>query len=41
MSTQTSDNNKRIVKNASHLYFCMFFFMVVSLYASRGVDDDV
>ena len=37
MSTQTSDNPKRIAKNALHLYFCMLFLMVVSLYASRGM----
>lgn len=39
MSNQTTDNNKRIVKNALLLYFRMLFFMVVSLYASWGNDD--
>lgn len=45
MSNQTSDNNKRIVKNTLLLYFRMLFIMVVSLYTSRvilsalGVDD--
>lgn len=45
MSTQTSDNNKRIVKNTLLLYFRMLFMMVVSLYTSRvilnalGVED--
>ena len=45
MSTQSSDNNKRIAKNALLLYFRMLFMMVVSLYTSRvilnalGVED--
>lgn len=45
MSTQTSDNNKRIAKNTLLLYFRMLFLMVVSLYTSRvilnalGVED--
>lgn len=39
MSTQTSDNNKQIVKNALLLYFRMLFFMVVLVYASWGNDD--
>lgn len=45
MSTQTSDNNKRIAKNTLLLYFRMFFMMAVSLYTSRvilrtlGVED--
>ena len=45
MSNQTSDNNKRIEKNALHLYFRMLFMMAVSLYTSRvilnalGVED--
>ena len=45
MSTQTSDNNKRIAKNTLFLYFRMLFMMVVSLYTSRvilnalGVED--
>lgn len=45
MSTQTSDNNKRIAKNTLLLYFRMLFMMVVSLYTSRvilnalGVED--
>lgn len=37
MSTQTSDNNKRIVKNTLLLYFRMLFMMVVSLYTSRVI----
>lgn len=45
MSPQTSDNNKRIAKNTLLLYFRMLFIMVVSLYTSRvilnelGVED--
>lgn len=45
MSTQSSDNNKRIAKNTLLLYFRMLFMMVVSLYMSRvilnalGVED--
>ncbi len=45
MSSQTSDNNKRIAKNTLLLYFRMLFMMVVSLYTSRvilnalGVED--
>ena len=45
MSTQTSNNNKRIAKNTLLLYFRMLFMMVVSLYTSRvilnalGVED--
>lgn len=45
MSTQTSDNNKRIAKNTLLLYFRMLFMMVVALYTSRvilnalGVED--
>ena len=45
MPIQTSDNNKRIVKNTLLLYFRMLFMMVVSLYTSRvilntlGVED--
>ena len=34
MSTQTSDNNKRIAKNILLLYFRMLFMLVVSLYTS-------
>ena len=37
MSTQTSDNNKRIAKNTLFLYFRMLFMMVVNLYTSRVV----
>lgn len=37
MSTQTSDNNKRIAKNTIMLYFRMFFIMAVSLFTSRVV----
>ena len=45
MSTQSSDNNKRIAKNTLQLYFRMLFMMVVLLYTSRvilnalGVED--
>ena len=45
MSTQTSDNNKRIAKNTLFLYFRMLFMMTVSLYTSRvilstlGIED--
>ena len=45
MSTQSSDNNKRIAKNTLLLYFRMIFMMVVSLYTSLvilnalGVED--
>lgn len=45
MSTQSSNNNKRIAKNTLLLYFRMLFMMVVSLYTSRvilnalGVED--
>lgn len=35
MSTQSSNNNKRIAKNTLLLYFRMLFMMVVSLYTSR------
>ena len=37
MSTQTSDNNKRIAKNTLLLYFRMLFMMVVSLYTRRVI----
>ena len=33
--SQTSDNNKRIVKNTLLLYFRMLFMMVDSLFTSR------
>lgn len=45
MSTQTSDNNKRIAKNTLLLYFRMLF-MVMVLYTNftipnvLGVEDD-
>lgn len=45
MSTQSSNNNKRIAKNTLLFYFRMLFMMVVSLYTSRvilnvlGVED--
>ena len=45
MSTQSSNNNKRIAKNTFLRYFRMLFMMVVSLYTSRvilnalGVED--
>lgn len=45
MSTQSSNNNKRIAKNTLILYFRILFMMVVSLYTSRiilnvlGVED--
>ena len=37
MSTQTSDNNKRIAKNTLLLYFRMLFMMVVSQYTIRVI----
>ena len=37
MSTQTSENNKRIAKNTLVLYFRMLFIMAVTLYTSRVV----
>lgn len=37
MSTQTSDNNKRIAKNTLLLYFRMLLIMVVTLITSRVV----
>lgn len=39
MSTQTTNNNKRIAKNTLLLYFRMLFMMVVSLYTSRVILD--
>ena len=45
MANQTSDNNKRIVKNTLLLYVWMLFTMAVSLFTSRvilntlGVED--
>ena len=45
MSTQISNNNKRISKNTLFLYFRMLFMMAVSLYTSRvilstlGIED--
>lgn len=45
MSSQTSDNNKRIAKNTLFLYFRMLFMMAISLFTSRvvlntlGVED--
>lgn len=45
MSSQTSDNNKRIAKNTLFLYFRMLFLMGIALYTSRvvlntlGVED--
>lgn len=45
MSTQSSDNNKRIAKNTLLLYVRMLFTMAVSLFTSRvilntlGVED--
>lgn len=45
MSTNTTENNKRIAKNTLLLYFRMLFTMAVSLYTSRvvlntlGVED--
>ena len=45
MSTQTSDNNKRIAKNTLLLYVRMLFTMAVSLFTSRvilntlGIED--
>lgn len=37
MPNQTSDNNKRIAKNVSFLYFRMIFLLIVGLYTSRVV----
>lgn len=39
MSTQTSDNNKRIAKNTLFLYLRMFVMMVTALFTSRIVLD--
>ena len=45
MSTQTSDNNKRIAKNTALLYFRMLFLMFIGLFTSRinlqalGIDN--
>ena len=45
MSTDSSQNNKRIAKNTLLLYFRMLFMMAVSLFTSRvvlntlGVED--
>ena len=39
MSTQSSNNNKRIVKNTLLLYFRMLFMMVGSLYTSRVIQN--
>ncbi len=45
MSTDSSQNNKRIAKNTLLLYFRMFFIMAVTLFTSRvvlsalGVED--
>lgn len=41
MSTQSSDNNKRIAKNTLLLYFRMLFMMVVSLYTSRVIQNEL
>ena len=38
MSSQSSDNNKRIAKNTLLLYFRMLFMMAVSLYASHTIN---
>lgn len=37
MSTQSSNNNKRIAENTLLLYFRMLFMMVVSLYTNRVI----
>lgn len=37
MSTNTTENNKRIAKNVSYLYFRMVFLLLVGLYTSRVV----
>lgn len=39
MSTQTSDNNKRIAKNTLFLYLRMFVMMLTALFTSRIVLD--
>ena len=36
MSTQTSDNNKRIAKNTLLLYFCLLFMMMVWQFTCRS-----
>lgn len=37
MSTQSSDNNRRIAKNTLLLYVRMLFMMVIGLYTSRVI----
>ena len=39
MSTQTSNNNKRIAKNTLFLYLRMFVMMLTALFTSRIVLD--
>ena len=39
MSSQTTDNNKRIAKNTLLLYFRMLLMMFVTLFTSRVVLD--
>ena len=39
MSTDSSQNNKRIAKNTLLLYFRMFFMMAIGLYTSRVILD--
>ena len=39
MSTQTSNNNKRIAKDTLLLYFRMLLIMVVTLFTGRVVLD--
>ena len=39
MSTQTSENNKRIAKNTLFLYLRMFVMMLTALFTSRIVLD--
>ena len=41
MPTQTSNNNNRIAKNTLLLYFRMLFMMVVSLYASQVIWNNI
>ncbi len=39
MTSQSSNNYKRLAKNTLLLYFRMLFMMVVSLYTSRVIQN--
>ena len=41
MSQSSESNNKRIAKNTLLLYFRMLLIMVVTLFASRAVIDEL